>query len=210
MVLVAALVVACTTAGSSSPSVSPAATGSASPAAPSAAVTPSPSASGPAPSTPEPTPASSPGATYHGELQTANGRPVSVAVTDESGRLAGATSGVPGDGASVAMGVVELANDDPSTLRLTWAGPPCANDLVVVINASTTVITWSNRNASAIRSPSIVSSCSPSTGPCPPTLLMPSSRPGATPRPDDVGVRPAPGPRAAGSRSAPSRPGRSR
>jgi hypothetical protein len=47
-----------------------------------------------------------------------------------------ATSGSPGDGASVEAGQLLIVNDDPSTLRLTWAGGPCATADVLLIDAA--------------------------------------------------------------------------
>ena len=43
------------------------------------------------------------------------------------------TTGSPGDGASVEPGQLLIVNDDPSTLRLTWTGGPCATaDLLLI------------------------------------------------------------------------------
>ncbi len=61
---------------------------------------------------------------------------MTLTVNDESGRLIGATSGTPGDGSSVPLNSIQVVNDDPSTLRLTWAGPPCADSNLLVIDGT--------------------------------------------------------------------------
>lgn len=58
-------------------------------------------------------------------LAVATENEVVVTITDASGKLQGAVSGTPGDGASVEPYTVTVVNDDPSTLRLTWSGGPC-------------------------------------------------------------------------------------
>jgi hypothetical protein len=93
----------------------------------------SPAASASPTRTPEPTAAGSQGATFDVDLVIGSGRTVTIEVKDESGRLVSATSGTPGDGASVPLETIEVTNDDPSTLRLTWAGPPCATDNLLLI-----------------------------------------------------------------------------
>jgi hypothetical protein len=53
------------------------------------------------------------------------GYSVAVDIIDGSGLLMSAESGTPGDGASVAPYEVLVTNDDPTTVRLVWAGGPC-------------------------------------------------------------------------------------
>ncbi len=91
--------------------------------------------------TPLPTAASSAGTTFHVQLMTETGQDVTIDVTDESGRVIAATSGTPRDGASVPQNEVVVANDDASTLRLTWAGPPCANQGRLVVDANAALFT---------------------------------------------------------------------
>jgi hypothetical protein len=113
--LLAILVAAC--ASAATPQPSPVATPLASSAAPS----------------PAPTTAGSAPTGFHVELDQATGNAVTIDVTDASGTLVAATSGTPGDGASVEAYTVAVENDDPTTLRLTWVGGPCdsANSLAV-------------------------------------------------------------------------------
>ena len=115
--LLAVLVAAC--ASAATPQPSPVAT----PSAATASAAPSPA----------PTTAGSAATGYHVELDQATGNAVTIDVTDASGTLVAATSGTPGDGASVEAYTVTVENDDPSTLRLTWVGGPCdsANSLAV-------------------------------------------------------------------------------
>jgi hypothetical protein len=127
----------CTASASSSPSISVAPTAAASPTESSSTASVGPGAS----VTSMPTAASSAGRTFHVQLENETGRDVTIDVKDESGRLVEATSGTPGDGASVPQNEVVVANDDASTLRLTWAGPPCANEGLLVINASAALFT---------------------------------------------------------------------
>ncbi len=72
----------------------------------------------------------------HIVLLQAVGDDVTVNVADSSGTLVEATSGVPGDGASVESGQLVVGNDDSSTLRLTWTGGSCASDDVLLIDAA--------------------------------------------------------------------------
>jgi hypothetical protein len=75
-----------------------------------------------------------PGSTPHVVLANAVGGDVTVDVADLSGTLLEASSGTPGDGASVEPGQLRIVNDDPSTLRLTWTGGPCATTDVLLID----------------------------------------------------------------------------
>jgi hypothetical protein len=59
------------------------------------------------------------------ELDNATGNDVAIEIVDESGSLIAATSGTPGDGASVEPYTVAVTNEDPTTLRLTWVDGPC-------------------------------------------------------------------------------------
>ena len=137
-IIVAGLLVAgCSSSASSSPSSSVAPTAPPSPTEPSETTSVEPSAS----LMPSPTEASSAGTTFHVQLMTETGQDVTIDVTDESGRVIDAASGTPGDGASVPQNEVVVANDDASTLRLTWAGPPCANEGLIVVDATAALFT---------------------------------------------------------------------
>lgn len=74
--------------------------------------------------------------TFHVVLANEIGKLVTIDVKDESGRLLAADSGTPGDGASVPQNTINVANDGPARLRLTWAGPPCATTDLLVIDAT--------------------------------------------------------------------------
>lgn len=115
--------------GSPGPSPSPQST-----AAPSAA-TPSPSVSVAPSVVPEPTASVTVGATFDVDLLLATGRVVTIKVKDDSGLLVQAASGTPGDGASVPMNTINVVNDGPTALRLTWTGPPCATDSLLLIES---------------------------------------------------------------------------
>jgi len=60
----------------------------------------------------------------HVNLANAVGDNVSIDVQDESGHVVGATSGTPGDGASVAWRQLKAENVDARTLRFTWTAMP--------------------------------------------------------------------------------------
>ena len=85
---------------------------------------------------PEPTATGLAGTTFHVDLVLSTGRTVTIDVKDDSGRLLEAVSGTPGDGASVESGVLAVVNEAPTTLRLTWSGPPCATDNFLLIEPS--------------------------------------------------------------------------
>ena len=74
-------------------------------------------------------------------LETAAGGPTHIDIVDWTGTLSGATSGTPGDGASVAPGTLELANDIETSLRLTWSAAPCATGDTLVLEPGLTRIT---------------------------------------------------------------------
>ena len=84
-------------------------------------------------------PASSvlPATSVHVELANASRNAVAVDVLDESGSIVGAESGAPGDGASVEPNAMIVANDDPATLRLTWAGGPCDATSTLTVDLAT-------------------------------------------------------------------------
>jgi hypothetical protein len=98
--------------------------------APSGPATSAPSASAPSgPAAPTPPLATS---TPLVALANATGNDVAIEIVDESGTLRAATSGTPGDGASVKPYTVTVGNDGP-TLRLTWVDGPCdAQDLLAI------------------------------------------------------------------------------
>jgi hypothetical protein len=137
MLIATVLFAACTPSASSTPATSAAPTAAPSPSVPTQTASTSPISS----ATPPPTATSSAGGAFHVELLNETGRDVTIDVTDESGRLLDAVSGTPGDGASVAKDTVVVANDDSATLRLTWAGPPCASENLLVIDAAASRIT---------------------------------------------------------------------
>lgn len=86
--------------------------------------TPSPTVTPPAPTT---VPTAAP-AVSHIAITIASGNDVTIAISDASGLVRDASAGTPGDGASVAPSTLAVANDDPTTLRLTWTGGPCDAD----------------------------------------------------------------------------------
>ena len=85
-------------------------------------VVPAPSPSSP-PRSASPTPTAS--APVHIKLKVTAGPPTSVDILYEGHVLVDARSGQPGDGVSVAEDDIQVANDGPSTLVLTWSGMPC-------------------------------------------------------------------------------------
>ncbi len=99
----------------------------------------------PAATTQSPTPTQAPAPTQtavatptpigsaHVPLTVATTNAVTIDVTDASSTLLGATSGTPGDGASVEAYTLAIENVSPRTLRLTWVGGPCdsANQLSI-------------------------------------------------------------------------------
>jgi hypothetical protein len=80
-----------------------------------------------------PTPGNTAQSGFHVELTLATDNDVTVDVVDDSSNLVEASSGTPGDGASVEPYTLRVSNDDPTTLRLTWVGGPCdsANTLEI-------------------------------------------------------------------------------
>jgi hypothetical protein len=72
------------------------------------------------------------------QLTNATNDNVYVAVVDKSGKLVSGRSGTPGDGATVANGVVKVENVDAKTLRFTWIDIPGDNALTLYIDKSAT------------------------------------------------------------------------
>lgn len=65
---------------------------------------------------------------------------VAAEVIDWTGLVTAATSGTPGDGASVPFDAVEIANDGPTTLVITWVGGPCDRTSTIVFDAERATI----------------------------------------------------------------------
>jgi hypothetical protein len=144
--LAAQTLVACATGTSPSMSTSSAPSSSGSPtssALPASVppVSPQPSTSRPSTETLTPSPVPTTGGTFHVELANEIGTDVAIEVKDESGRLLAADSGTPSDGASEPQNTIVVANEGPATLKLTWAGPPCAVADLLVIDATGTSMT---------------------------------------------------------------------
>jgi hypothetical protein len=59
---------------------------------------------------------------------------VSVVVNDETGTLAGVTTGQPGDGMSVRWFDVKVENLDAGTIRVTWVGLPRDEEVRLLIS----------------------------------------------------------------------------
>jgi hypothetical protein len=132
--LVAAIVGACASQG---PQATPSGTSSASPTAqpstePSVQPTIAPSV-GPS-SSPEPS-------RFDVPMTIATNHKVTTKVVDWLGLVTAASSGTPGDGASVPNDTVRVANDGPTTLVVTWVGGLCdrANTLVLDDAAGATI-----------------------------------------------------------------------
>jgi hypothetical protein len=99
--------------------------------------------------TPEPSPAVTPAASMpemsgapalHVTLETQDDSDVRVAVIDETGLLTGATSGTPGDGASVPIDAPTVVDAEAASLLVTWAAPPCDSEPMVVLSESRLLI----------------------------------------------------------------------
>ena len=136
--LVAALAAACggsqpSTAPSQEPSTAPSGAPSASPSealseAPSEAPSASPSTAG------QPFQVDIP-------LTIATAHSVTARVVDWTGVVTGATSGTPGDGASVPFDQVRITNAGDSALDVTWVGGPCDRSVSVVLDADPSRLT---------------------------------------------------------------------
>lgn len=111
--------------------VSPGPTGAATP--PATAGTPTGSAPSPSGSASE-EPGASPPPLFV-DLITSTVAKVRLEVDDRTGTLTGATTGSPGDGASVAPDAPTAVNVDPSTIRVTWSAGPCDSDPAIFIDA---------------------------------------------------------------------------
>ena len=75
---------------------------------------------------PRPSPADGgSGSPLHIQLANATGNDLTIDVDAPAGFLRDAASGTPGDGTSVEAYRLEVVNEDPATLRLTWSGGPC-------------------------------------------------------------------------------------
>jgi hypothetical protein len=143
VVLVAAT---CAAVGTGDPSATPGAPASASPT-----VVPSPTGT-PVPATATPAPSQAPSAkptdadTDPGsdaipmkvDLVTPYHDKVYVDIVDQSGKVVGGTSVMPGDGGTVAHGTVKVENIDARTLRLTWTDMPGDNAVALYIDKSLT------------------------------------------------------------------------
>lgn len=110
--------------------VSPGPTGAATP--PATAGTPTGSAPSPSGGASEEPGASPP---LFVDLITSTVAKVRLEVDDRTGTLTGATTGSPGDGASVAPDAPTAVNVDPSTIRVTWSAGPCDSDPAIFIDA---------------------------------------------------------------------------
>jgi hypothetical protein len=114
------------------------------PAASAPTATATPRASTPAPSraplvSPEPSARPTVGP-LHVDLANATGHDLSIDIQDESGRVVKASSGTPGDGASVAWRELRAENIDARTLRLTWTGMPGDDHLGLYVDEAAKVI----------------------------------------------------------------------
>jgi hypothetical protein len=69
-------------------------------------------------------------------LNQATGNDVIIEIEDLSGTLVNASSGDPGDGASVEPYTVVAANVDASSIELTWVGGPCDSTNTLSIDST--------------------------------------------------------------------------
>jgi len=103
---------------------------------------PLPSTSGDPSAVPSPnlslSPSASPGPSFpiRVELQTSSAATMLVEVTDASGLLVDARSGLPAEGGSVPLGEVSSTNVDDSTVELTWTDAAC--DIAYALDIETT------------------------------------------------------------------------
>jgi hypothetical protein len=139
--LVAISIAACSGAVAGGPGLSP---------VPATPVPASPAPATPAPATPEPTgapaeptPVVTPEPVDPGndddmpvkvDLDNETGHDVYVDIVDRSDRVVGASSGNPGDGATVPPYEVKVENIDERTIRLTWSDIPGDNALALFID----------------------------------------------------------------------------
>jgi hypothetical protein len=129
ILLIGALLGGCAVAASASPSIPASPSSAASPTSP-PTETHAPSAGASASSE------ASGGTAFHVELVHATANTVTVDVQDASAALVRASSGTPGDGASVEPYKLLVSNDNPTTLRLTWVGGPCDSANTLTIDAT--------------------------------------------------------------------------
>jgi hypothetical protein len=73
-------------------------------------------------------------------LDTTTAATMTVDVTDESGRLTGASSGPAVEGGSVELGTIAVTNVDASTLRLVWTDAVCDIAYTLTIDATASSI----------------------------------------------------------------------
>jgi hypothetical protein len=140
--LIAGLAAACSgSTPTSSPSTAPSQAPSAAPSVePSGAPTQEPSAA------PSEVPSASPSTASEPfrldvPLTIATAHTVTARVVDWTGVVSGATSGTPGDGASVPSDEIRIANAGDSALDVTWAGGPCDQVVSVVLDANPSRLT---------------------------------------------------------------------
>ena len=67
-------------------------------------------------------------------LTIATSHAVTARVVDWTGRVTGAASGTPGDGASVPYDEVRIENDGDLALVVTWVGGPCDQTVTMVLD----------------------------------------------------------------------------
>jgi hypothetical protein len=72
------------------------------------------------------------------DLENATGDDVYVDIVDRGSHIVRATSGTPGDGATVAPYTVEVAQVDDHTVRLTWSDMPGDNALALYVDETGT------------------------------------------------------------------------
>ena len=74
-------------------------------------------------------------------LTIATAHTVTARVVDWTGVVSGASSGRPGDGASVPFDEIRIANAGDTALDVTWAGGPCDQIVSVVLDANPSRLT---------------------------------------------------------------------
>ncbi len=90
-----------------------------------------------APATPALVPSEEPGSDLmpiRVELDSTTGQDVYVDILDRTGSIKAATTGQPGDGATVEPYTVEVENIDARTLRLSWTDYPIDNALSLFVD----------------------------------------------------------------------------
>jgi hypothetical protein len=93
-------------------------------AAPTTAPTPAPTTAPIPDPTPPPSAAHGAGGSLSVDLENATGHKVSILIHDETGKVAGAVSGKPGDGMSVRWHDAVVKNVDDHSIAITWAALP--------------------------------------------------------------------------------------